>query len=190
MKVEILLEAGYAPAMLGLSLNKLKDPANMPAVARRLAGKDQGHDKFLRMIDIWLDVTAPRFFWAEMDQYKIGRNQLPDGDEGDIITESASTMNNIKDRDLTNEDFEYILWSPYLRWLNSVLAAVRSDIVPLDEFKSELPEGYLQRRILKINYAVAYDIIATRSTHRLPQWHVFCEVLRGLEHAELLEVRK
>ncbi len=190
MKVEIMLEAGYAPAMLGLSLNKLKDPANMPAVARRLAGKDQGHDKFLRMIDIWLDVTAPRFFWAEMDQYKIGRNQLPDGDEGDIITESESTMNNIKDRDLAQEDFEYKFSEELIRNLNSALYSMKSGIITLAEFKSLVPEGYLQRRILKINYAVAYDIIATRSTHRLPQWHVFCEALRGLEHAELLGVGK
>ncbi len=64
MNVTILCECGYAPAMLGLSLNKRKDPANMPAVAQRLSGKDDGHDKFLRMIGIWLDVTAPRFWWA------------------------------------------------------------------------------------------------------------------------------
>lgn len=48
------------------------------------------------------------------------------------------------------------------------------------------PKGYLQRRILKINYAVAHNIITTRATHRLLEWREFCEVLRGLEHKELL----
>lgn len=186
MKVSILHESGYAPAMLGLSLNKRKDPANMPAVAKRLAGKDDGHDKFLRMISVWLDVSAPRFFWHEMDQYKIGRSDM-DGDEGEIITESESTMNNLLDRPLTQADFEHPIYHRYLMFLNLALDQVRDKTYPLDEFKSDLPEGYLQRRVLKINYAVARNILATRSTHRLPQWRTFCEALRTLEHVELLE---
>ncbi len=186
MNVTILCECGYAPAMLGLSLNKRKDPANMPAVAQRLSGKDDGHDKFLRMIGIWLDVTAPRFWWAEMDQYKIGRQQLPDGDEGDIITESESTMNNLKDRYLEQTDFESAILPDYLDFLNDELRRVREGILDFQELKNDLPEGYLQRRVLHINYAVARNIIATRGTHRLPQWRQFCEALQGLEHRELL----
>jgi hypothetical protein len=189
MKVSIICEAGYAPAMLGLSLNRLKDPANMPAVAQRLAGKGQGHDKFLRMMAIYLDVTASRKWWAEMDTYKIGRAQLPDADEGDITTESASTMNNLKDRPLTQADFHSRVEQGYLEHLNRLREMVLEGTCTLDAFKDALPEGYLQRRILYINYAVARDIIDTRSTHRLPEWREFCACLRGLEHAELLEVK-
>lgn len=185
MKVSILCEQGYAPAMLGLSLNKRKDPANMPAVAKRLSGKDQGHDKFLRLIVIWLDVTAPRYWWHEMDQYKIGRVDLA-GDEGDIQTESSSTMNNLRDRELTQDDFEYALHPAVLENANNLLFAAKAGLMKLEKLKNVLPEGYLQRRVLMINYKVAYDIIATRSTHRLPQWQIFCNTLRGLEHAELL----
>lgn len=185
MKVEIILEAGYKPAMDGLSLNKLRPVDSMPAVAERLAGKDLGHDKFLRMIDVWIDVNAPRFWWHEFDTYKIGRNHLPDDDEGDITTESASTMNNIKDHDLTQDDFEYPIWTPYLSYLNGELHAARAG-TQIAYFKDQLPEGYLQRRILKINYAVAHNILVTRSTHRLPQWKVFCAALRTLEHQELM----
>lgn len=189
MKVKVLREAGYEEAMLGLSLNKLRPVETMPALAIRMSGKDQGHDKFLRMIDIWIDITASRFFWHEMDTYKIGRNHLPDDDEGDLIIQSASTMNNIKDVDLIQEHFEHPINSNYLVVLNENLKALRCGKYPLDRMKNDLPEGYLQRRILKFNYKVAYDILETRGTHRLPQWHQFCDALRTLEHQELFTIK-
>ena len=72
MHIAIPKEAGYEEAILGLSLNKNQPIENMPNVLRRLAHKGGGHSKALESICVWLDITAPRFWWAEFDTYRVG----------------------------------------------------------------------------------------------------------------------
>ena len=75
MKVEVVNESGYTEALLGLSLSHNQPIENMADVALKLASKDGGHNKFLESIYIWLDITAPRFWWQEADTYRLSTKQ-------------------------------------------------------------------------------------------------------------------
>lgn len=171
MIVDVLKVDGIEEALLGMGLSYgltydksircLKDPklaARLTKICAKCAQRGNGEDKFLRMIQIWADVTAPRFWWAEFDTYKVGTVAL-----------SESTMHTLGKRPLTPEDFETPIEPDYLDTLNS---ALRSDNA-IDFNKGMLPEGFLQRRIVNFNYAVFANMIRQRRNHRLPQWHYF-----------------
>ena len=185
MKVDVLKVDGIKEALLGMGLSYgltydksircLKDPklaARLTKICAKCAQRGNGEDKFLRMIQIWADITAPRFWWAEFDTYKVGTVAL-----------SESTMHTLGKRQLTPEDFETPIELGYLDTLNS---ALRSDNA-IDFNKGMLPEGFLQRRIVNFNYAVFANMIRQRRNHRLPQWHYFLnKVYYGLPFPEFL----
>jgi hypothetical protein len=157
--------------MLGLSLSYERDPAAMRKTMKRLFNKDGGHNKFLESIVVWLDVTAPRHFWQQFDTYRIG-----------ITKQSASTMHTLLRRPLRQGDFEIPLPAATLKRLNRLLAAQK-----LIELKNELPEGFMQRRIICTNYRTLRNIVSQRRKHRNPGWQVFCdEVARQSKHPEFL----
>ena len=171
MIVDVLKVDGIEEALLGMGLSYgltydksircLKDPklaARLTKICVKCAQRGNGEDKFLRMLQIWADITAPRFWWAEFDTYKVGTVAL-----------SESTMHTLGKRQLTPEDFETPIEPGYLDTLNS---ALRSDNA-IDFNKGMLPEGFLQRRIVNFNYAVFANMIRQRRNHRLPQWHYF-----------------
>ena len=178
MRVEVLWEYGYGPALFGLGLSygltsdyyfidigwREQIYERLCRVSQRCAKKGNGEDKFLRMIQIWADVTAPRFWWSEFDTYKVGTVAL-----------SESTMHTLGKRPLTPEDFETPIEPDYLDTLNS---ALRSDNA-IDFNKGMLPEGFLQRRIVNFNYAVLANMIRQRSKHKLPQWRQFLTEVRA-----------
>ena len=177
MKVAILKEAGYKEALLGLSLSKGCDLEKVADVAVQLAPKDYGHNKVIESIYIWLDVTAPRYWWQEADTYRISSKQ------------SDSTMHTIHKRLLTKGDFEGVITSELLNVINGYVSRYRDDrsVEKLVELKNALPEGFLQRRIWVMNYKCLRNILIQRTTHRLPQWKYFCEYIRkNVEHPELL----
>lgn len=134
-------------------------------------GRGGGHDKFLRMIIVHADITAPLYWWKQFDTYKIGTVAL-----------SESTMHTLLTAPLSQDNFEDPI-NPftllYLKWLK-----YRKDFTKLN---NELPHSYLQRRIVCLNYEVINNILKNRSDHKLPQWRYFCDKLRGsLWHPELL----
>lgn len=121
MKVDVLKVDGIEEALLGMGLSYgltsdkkircLKDPklaARLTKICAKCAQRGNGEDKFLRMIQIWADVTAPRFWWAEFDTYKVGTVAL-----------SESTMHTLGKRPLAQEDFEGGLPIELLDWLNT-----------------------------------------------------------------------
>ena len=171
MIVDVLKVDGIEEALLGMGLsygltsNKniicmedAKLAGRLTKICAKCAQRGNGEDKFLRMIQIWADITAPRFWWAEFDTYKVGTVAL-----------SESTMHTLGKRQLTPEDFETPIEPGYLDTLNS---ALRSDNA-IDFNKGMLPEGFLQRRIVNFSYAVFANMIRQRRNHRLPQWHYF-----------------
>lgn len=167
--------------MLGLSLNRDQDPAKMPAVAARLAGKGHGHDKFMRAIFTELDITATRFFWQEFDAYLAPG----DGKEGllptGIIKQSQSTMNTITRGLLTLANFVDGTSQKAVDLVNEYIPTKDKHLI-----KSNLAEGFLQRRCITTNAAVLREMIEQRRTHGLPEWRYFCEyLLENLEHREL-----
>ena len=109
MIVKVLSENGYAEMLyaVGLSYNKttyitFEEFCNntnlvseMIKVAKNLAPKSGGHNSFLELLNIWVEITACRGWWVQMDRYRVGKSQL-----------SASTMHTIQRRKLTVDDFE------------------------------------------------------------------------------------
>lgn len=186
MKVKVLKVEGYTEALLGMGLSygltSGKEPiclTDNPELTERLikicakcASRGNGEDKFLRMIQIWADVTAPRFWWAEFDTYKVGTVAL-----------SESTMHTLGKRPLAQKDFEGGLPIELLDWLNTYVCS--DSLIELK--KRCLPEGFLQRRIVNFNYAVFANMIRQRRNHRLPQWHYFLnKIYYGLPMLEFL----
>ncbi len=172
MKVRILEEHGYDAALLGLSLSYDQPSERMASVASRLRFRGDGHNKFLESIVAWLDVTAPRYFWQQFDTYRIG-----------VSKQSQSTMHTMTARSLRQEDFSHPVPNEHLEHLNRGIAAADWERV-----KRDLPESFLQRRIVCINYMALQRIVRQRRSHRLAEWPMFVEqVLAGVDHPELLE---
>lgn len=199
MQVNIIEEAGYNTALYGFSLS-YKDRAipreewwcleecdndcdncNLYArmkqterTATANAGRGMGHDKWLRQVSLWLDVEAPRYWWSEMDTYKVG-----------TVAQSESTMHTILKRDLVGNDFQNSVSQDYLDEINSV--RLNKNIV---EIKGDLKESYLQRRVVSLNYAVLRCIVDQRSNHKLPEWKQFIDsIYSQCSHPELLPKR-
>lgn len=165
MKIKIIKEAGYEEALLGLSLSYGTSPERAEKIVLTLASKDGGHNKFLESIQVWLDVTAPRYWWQEADTYRLSTKQ------------SASTMHTIGRRYLEQSDFAMPIDDTNLMKINELVAQYGSTktIESLIQLKNMLPEGFLQRRIWNVNYKVIRNIVQQRSNHRLPEWKQFCD---------------
>jgi hypothetical protein len=171
MIVKIINESGYEQAMLGLSLSHNKLVENMPEVAMKLCDKDGGHNKFLESMAVWLDVTAPRKVWQQFDTYRAG-----------MTKQSGSTMHTLMGRPLKQSDFEKPIFFITFWWLNILIRFKK-----FERLKNELPEGFLQRRIICTNYKALRHICAQRRDHKLREWQVFCDaVMGGLEYGEFI----
>ena len=173
MQVRVLEEAGHRWAMLGLSLSYNQPIEKMPAVAAKLLPKGDSHVKFLESIVVWLDVTAPRYWWQQFDTYRVG-----------VTKQSESTMHTLLKRPLAQGDFERPIPETTLHLLNDLIAKKR-----FDEVKTLLPEGFLQRRVVRANYKTLRHIVGQRHDHCLPEWQAFIqEVLAQVEHPAYLTV--
>ena len=174
----------------------------------RNAGTD--HRKFMRMIEVYVDITAPLYWWKEFDTYKVG-----------TVANSCSTMHKIAAKEFTLDDFSYehLNCEPYHRhWIES--ATVDEDIAsphkvwmtPLDilrctiemlnvyresylETKDKqdwwqmiqlLPSSYNQKRTIMLNYEVLANIYKSRRNHKLDEWHTFCDWIEGLPYSEII----
>lgn len=166
MEVKVLNECGTEEALLGLSLSYNSEPSQR--VADKLAFKQGGHNKFLESCQVWLDVTAPRYWWAQFDTYRCG-----------MTKQSSSTMHTILRGELKVGDFEGGDCDPViLDALNAWILA--GDFVKV---KKHLPESFLQRRIVSTNYKVLQAMESQRRSHKLVEWQEFLdEILGGVEN--------
>lgn len=183
MITQVLNEAGVEEALLGMSLSYYKEGTDVDEWwkgqrlkamkrAEKLAFKGSDHAKYLRAMQVWLIVTAPRGFWQEADQYKVG-----------FVTLSASTMHTLAKGPTTKTNYEEGTSLETIDTFNALLAT-SPDITTL---KMNLPEGYLQTRVISTNYAALQGIVRQRHRHRLKQWPEFCETLRSqLDFPELI----
>lgn len=182
--VEKVDEAGYDAAMLGLAHNKKQETEKMAVVAEKLAGMDGGHNKFLESMIVWLDVTAPRYWWQEADTFRLSTKQS----ESTMHTLTAELLA-VDMQDAASVEafiaanFEPNSCSPAtLKWIYE--AAEQKDILAI---KKKLPEGFLQTRLWCMSYKTLRNIILQRRTHRLPHWKEFIrQTLSLLDHPELL----
>lgn len=164
IKTEVLLEAGFTQAMIGLSLNKKQPVEAMPGVADKLAHRDGGHNKFLEHMMVWVNITAPRFWWQEFDTYRVG-----------VSKQSESTMHTIiSDGELTHKHFDADISLHQLEYLNYL---IKQD--ELVKVKQQIPEGFLQKREVILSYKVLRHIKKQRTNHTLPHWNKFLMDLKA-----------
>ena len=164
--VSILREAGYDEALLGLTLSYAKtsySPQQRRDVAIKLARRGGSHAKFMESIVVWLDITAPRYWWQQFDTYRVG-----------VTKQSESTMHTILNRPLTAEDFEDKIPQEILDTLNFMI-----DRKQFSTVKAILPESFLQRRIVCTNYRTLARIVRQRLGHRIRLWQEFKITLQG-----------
>lgn len=167
MKIKVLNESGHSEALLGVSLSYNKTPS--PEAIITLSHKDGGHNKFLESIIVWIDITAPRYWWQQFDTYRVG-----------VTKQSQSTMHTLKGHTFTRDDFETYVPAEIIDLLN------RYKDEP--ELKGMLPEAFLQRRIVCTNYKTLRNIFKQRRSHRLVEWNIFIsQMFANLEHNEYLE---
>lgn len=151
----------------------------------RLASAGTDHGKFMRMIHVQCDVTAPLYWWKEADQYKVG-----------TVTDSCSTMHKIHAKEFTLDDFsrEHLNdeSTEYLSELVDLLNRYR-ELFLKDKNKSWwwqmiqlLPSSYNQLRTWDLNYAVLQNIYHARRNHKLDEWHTFCDWIESLPYSYLI----
>lgn len=156
-------------------------------LAKKLFAGGPVHAKYLRMIHIQMDITAPLYWWKEFDTYKVG-----------TTANSCSTMHKIHSRDFTIDDFSHEhLNNLSLRVLETninLLNACRKEFNILGDktywwqMIQLLPSSYNQKRTIDFNYQTALEMIKWRENHKLDEWREFVKVLKSLPYiADLLE---
>lgn len=149
----------------------------------RNAGTD--HRKFMRMITVYVDLTAPLYWWKEFDTYKVG-----------TVANSCSTMHKIAAKRFERDDFshEHLMdGGNYI--LNSTIDMLNEYRAQYLETKDKkywwqmiqlLPSSYNQRRTVMLNYEVLANIYKSRRNHKLDEWHIFCDWIEELPYSELI----
>lgn len=159
----------------------------------RNAGTD--HRKFMRMITVYLDITAPLYWWKEFDTYKVG-----------TVANSCSTMHKIADKEFTIDDFSIEHLNDdrsaevsNLEWFEHLITHLNRDRKRFIETKDKqywwqliqlLPSSYNQRRTVMLNYEVLANIYKSRRNHKLDEWHTFCDWIESLPYSELITGNK
>ena len=155
------------------------------ALMKSLAAAGPDHGKFLRMITVTADITAPLYWYKEYDTYKVG-----------TVANSCSTMHKIADKEFTLDDFshEYLnekslcMLNDTIQYLNAVREAFieTKDKHYWWQMIQLLPSSYNQRRTVQLNYAVLKNIYHARRNHKLDEWNHFCGWIGSLPYSELI----
>lgn len=166
----------------------------------RAAGID--HRKFMRMIEVYVDITAPLYWWKEFDTYKVG-----------TVANSCSTMHKIAAKEFTEDDFshEHLLdvttskdnESVYLNGIEHTSRGVLLNLIDcLNHFRrlylktkdkkywwqmiQLLPTSYNQKRTIMLSYEVLANIYKSRRNHKLDEWHTLCDWIEGLPYSDMI----
>lgn len=152
---------------------------------KRLIKSGTDHSKFLRMIGVTCDLTAPLYWWKEYDTYKVG-----------TVANSCSTMHKIHAKKFEREDFSTDHLIPRMKEVLDItianLNACRGNFLETQDKKwwwqmiQLLPTSYNQKRTVQLNYAVLRNIYHSRKNHKLDEWHTFCHWVEGLPYSELI----
>ena len=155
----------------------------------RLAKAGPEHAKYRRMIVVYADVTAPRYWWTEYDTYKVG-----------TVANSCSTMHKIHSKQFELADFSH----EHLNFASSIALQeviynlnywrAQYDLVDTDKQRKEcwweliqlLPSSHNQRRTLMLNYEVLASIYKQRKNHKLDEWTEFCKWIEDLPYSVLI----
>ena len=166
---------------------------------KRLRDAGTDHRKFMRMITVYVDITAPLYWWKEFDTYKVG-----------TVANSCSTMHKIHEKEFTLEDFsfEHLIKESFeelenvieklnkfrdkfINWKDSDLF-IDNDSQLVDkkviwwQMIQLLPSSYNQKRTVMLNYEVLANMYKSRKNHKLDEWHDFCDWIESLPYYELI----
>jgi hypothetical protein len=169
------------------------------SLMKKLSKAGTDHRKFMRMIVVYADITAPMYWWKEFDTYKVG-----------TVRNSCSTMHKITEKkfelsDFSHENLLLSLGVPVLKEIIRKLNRFRDlyingiKPVPGDGMEIEpkdknvwyqliqlLPSSYNQRSTVMLNYEVLANIYHSRKNHKLDEWHSFCGWIEGLPYSEII----
>lgn len=180
--------------------------SNDLALAKRLCNAGTDHRKFMRMITVYMDITAPLYWWKEFDTYKVG-----------TVANSCSTMHKIQAKEFTLDDFSHehlldgrgfqlvyddsdkeidfhlrLASHQLLELTINTLNYYRKIFLETNDKKywwqliQLLPSSYNQRRTVMLNYEVLANIYKSRRNHKLDEWRTFCEWIEELPYSELI----
>ena len=164
---------------------------------KRLRNAGTDHRKFMRMITVYTDITAPLYWWKEFDTYKVG-----------TVANSCSTMHKIHDKEFYEEDFSFErIMSGYEEYkgddaMNTAYCSMQNVISALNRLRymykisknkkywyamiQLLPSSYNQKRTVMLNYEVLANMYKSRKNHKLDEWHVLCNWIESLPYSELI----
>ena len=169
-------------------------------LAQKLADSGSVHAKYRRMIPVYLDITAPLYFWKEFDTYKVA-----------TVANSCSTMHKIHAKKFELSDFscEHLFHNvnDTEMWLdidffnvldNTIFYLNKARELYLDtkdknywwQMIQLLPSSYNQKRTVMLNYEVLANIYPMRKNHRLDEWRDFCKWIETLPYSELITKEK
>lgn len=153
----------------------------------KLAKAGASHAKFRRMIVVYMDITAPLYWWKEFDTYKVG-----------TVANSCSTMHTIAEREFTLDDFSHEhldCWSIKMLYeIVDLLNICRNTYIASKSKSKEqwwqiiqlLPSSYNQRRTVMLNYEVLHNIYEQRKNHKLDEWRDFCSFIETLPYNDII----
>lgn len=154
-------------------------------LAMRLAKAGSDHRKYLRMVFVSVDVTAPLYWWKEYDTYKVA-----------TVANSTSTMHKIHSKPFSMDDFSCDhMTDGTKKFMETVVAELENIRLRFKETKSKddwydmiqlLPSSYNQMRTCTFNYETLINIYRARKNHKLAEWHTFCDWIKTLPYAEQL----
>ena len=197
-------ECAICPDPIGCDLNVTYCiGSNDLDLMTRLRNAGTDHRKFMRMITVYADITAPLYWWKQCDQYKVG-----------TTTDSCSTMHKIQAKEFTLDDLlsgkgfklVYDDCNPdrevdfhlrmashqLLELIINTLNYYRKIFLETNEKKywwqliQLLPSSYNQRRTVMLNYEVLANMYKSRRNHKLNEWHTFCDWIETLPYSELI----
>ena len=184
---------------------------NDRALMKKLVKAGSDHAKFMRMINVTMDVTAPLYWWKEFDTYKVS-----------TVANSCSTMHKIVAKEFTLEDFSHehlddefecvksSFAEPYDGDFKTSIGILLDTIEGLNWWRNQylhqkeinagterlkwcwwqmiqlLPSSYNQKRTVQLNYAVLRNMYHARRNHKLDEWRDFCSWVESLPYAELI----
>lgn len=154
-------------------------------LAVRLAHAGSDHRKFLRMVFVSADITAPLYWWKEYDTYKVA-----------TVANSTSTMHKIHSKPFSRDDFSCDhMTRDTLAFMDTVIAKLEEIRLRYLETKSRedwydmiqlLPTSYNQLRTCTLNYETLINIYHARKNHKLDEWHTLCDWIETLPYAKEL----
>lgn len=164
---------------------------NDHSLMQRLSNAGTEHRKYMRMMPVYVRITAPLYWWKEFDTYKVG-----------TVANSCSTMHKIAEKGFTLDDFSIEHLNDdrsaelsNVEWLEHLIHHLNRDRLRFIETKDKqywwqmiqlLPSSYNQTRNVMLNYEVLANIYRQRKNHKLDEWREVCKWIESLPYSELI----